>query len=265
MRGWTSCCTTCSAGPAPAPPVRAWPGRPGTATPTSWATSWETSWCPGDALTGPGPGAPRWDRALAAHQCGVPGLDHVVDEREPLVERKEGRLHRVHGEPLQVGPPVAERVHQGGHLRRHRAAAHQPVVRVDRDSEVQPPQQADRVAGDRLRRAGLHVRGRAHLQGDSLVPDVRGEPPQLDPAVVVHGDVVDNAYTMAEPVGATPLDRLPDRGQPERLAGVDGEVEVFPLQVLERVQMPGGWVARLRAGDVEADHAHVPVAHRQLG
>ena len=59
--------------------------------------------------------------------------------------------------------------------------------------------------------------------------------------------------------------RLPDRRQPERLARVDGEVEVLPLQVLEGVQVPGGRVAGLGAGDVEADHAAVAVAHRELG
>ena len=78
-------------------------------------------------------------------------------------------------------------------------------------------------------------------------------------------DVVDDPHAVAEPVGAAPLERLPDRRQPERLAGVDGEVEVLPLQVLERVQVPGGRVAGLGAGDVEADHADVAVPHRQLG
>ena len=74
-----------------------------------------------------------------------------------------------------------------------------------------------------------------------------------------HGDVVDDPHAVAEPVGAAPLDRLPDRRQPERLAGVDGEVGVLALEVLERVQVPGGRVARLGAGDVEADHARVAV------
>jgi hypothetical protein len=61
------------------------------------------------------------------------------------------------------------------------------------------------------------------------------------------------------------LDRLPDRRQPERLAGVDGEVEVLPLQIFERVQVAGGRVARLGARDVEADHSDVAVAHGQFG
>ena len=57
---------------------------------------------------------------------------------------------------------------------------------------------------------------------------------------------------MAEPVGAAPLDGLPDRRQAERLAGVDGEVGVLALEVLERVEVAGGREAGLGAGDVEA-------------
>ena len=39
----------------------------------------------------------------------------------------------------------------------------------------------------------------------------------------------------------------------------------LPLQVLERVQVPGGRVPGLRPGDVDADHADVPEPDRQLG
>ncbi len=131
-------------------------------------------------------------------------------------------------------PVVAERLGQQRHLPAHRRPAHQPVVGVDGDPELQAAQQPDRVLGDRLRRAGLDVGRRAHLQRDALVADVLREPAE-PPA---GRDVVDDAHAVAEPVGAAPLDRLPDGRQPERLAGVDGEVEVLAAQVLERVQVP---------------------------
>ena len=113
--------------------------------------------------------------------------------------------------------------------------------------------------------AGLHVGGRAHLQRDPLVADVRREPAELGRAVVGDGDVVDDPHAVAEPVGAAPLDRLPDRRQPEGLAGVDGEVGVLALEVLEGVEVPGGRVAGLGAGDVEADDAAVAPGDGQLG
>ena len=119
------------------------------------------------------------------------------------------------------------------------------------------------MLGDRRGGPGLDVGGRAHLERDPLVADVRREPAELDAPVLGHGDVVDDPDAVTEPVGAAPLDRLPDRRQAERLAGVDGEVEVLALEVLERVEVPGGRVARLRAGDVEAGDPAVPPGHRE--
>jgi len=81
----------------------------------------------------------------------------------------------------------------------------------------------------------------------------------------VHGDVVDDADAVAEPLGAAPLQRLPDRRQPERLARVDRDVEVLPRHVLERVEVAGRRAAGLGAGDVEPDHADIAVPHRKLG
>src|SRR5665647_2474186 len=70
---------------------------------------------------------------------------------------------------------------------------------------------------------------------------------------------------MTEPVGSAPLDRLPDAGQPEGLAGVDGEVGVLAAEVLERIEVPGGWETGLGAGDVETDDAVVAIAHDESG
>src|SRR5262249_62346294 len=109
-------------------------------------------------------------------------------------------------------------------------------------------------------RDGLHIGGRAHLQRDSLVPDVGREASELDRSVHVlaNGYVIDDPYAVAEAIGATPLDCLPNRGEPERLAGVDGEVEVLPLHVLERVEVAGRRIASLRARDVDTHHARAP-------
>ena len=54
-------------------------------------------------------------------------------------------------------------------------------------------------------------------------------------------------------------------GCAEGLAGVDGEVAVLALEVLERVEVAGRWVARLGPGDVEAHDAPVAVRDDELG
>ena len=64
--------------------------------------------------------------------------------------------------------------------------------------------------------------------------------PELGRAVWSHDDVVDDPDAVAEPLGAAPLKRLPDRGQSEALAGVDGDVEVLALDQLEGVEVACG-------------------------
>src|SRR5690606_41334241 len=76
---------------------------------------------------------------------------------------------------------------------------------------------------------------------------------------------VEDAYPVPEPVGPAPRQRLPDGRQPERLAGVDGEVRVLALEVFERVEMTRRREPRLGAGDVEPDDAGFPMRHDQLG
>ena len=121
------------------------------------------------------------------------------------------------------------------------------------------------MLGDRRRGPGLHVGRRAHLERDAAVPDVAGQPAQRHGAVGGDADVVDDPDPVPEALGPAPLQRLPDGGQAEPLAGVDGDVEVLPRHVLEGVQVPAGRAARLGARDVEPDHALVPVTHRELG
>ncbi len=55
------------------------------------------------------------------------------------------------------------------------------------------------------------------------------------------------------------------RRQTEALAGVDREVEVLSRDEVEGVEVAGRRVPGLRPGDVEPDHAFVPMPHRQLG
>ena len=80
-------------------------------------------------------------------------------------------------------------------------------------------------ASDR-RGAGVHVRRRAHLQRHPPVADEAGQPAEHDLAVGADLDVVDDPHAVAEPLRPAELERLPDRRQPERLAGVDRDVVV---------------------------------------
>ena len=84
-------------------------------------------------------------------------------------------------------------------------------------------------------------------------------------AVGRDGDVVDDPHAVAEALGVAPLERLPDRRQAEGLPGVEGRVEVLPLDKLESVEVLRRRVPRLGPGDVEPGDALVAVAHGELG
>ena len=157
----------------------------------------------------------REDARRLGAEARVARLHDLVDEAESLVERRERALHRVDRQPLHLAQADPERLVEGRELARQRHAAHQPVVRVDRDAEPQPAKQVDRVLGDRGRRACVDVRGRTHLERDAAVADEGRQPTELDGPVVAHGDVVDDPHAMPEPLRATELERLPDRWQPE--------------------------------------------------
>ena len=117
----------------------------------------------------------------------------------------------------------------------------------------------------RWRRAGVHVRRRAHLERDAAVAHVGGQPAEL--VLAVGADVMSS--TMRTP--------WPSRSAPHHCSAsqIDGRPNASPAWMvawkfsrcdeLERVEVAGRRVAGLGAGDVEADHARVAPAHGQLG
>src|SRR3954469_25067163 len=78
-------------------------------------------------------------------------------------------------------------------------------------------------------------------------------------------DIVFDTASMTESLGATELERFPDRWRAERLPGVDRDVEVLAANTVEGVEVAGRPVALFGTGDVEADHAGVAPADRTLG
>ena len=72
-------------------------------------------------------------------------------------------------------------------------------------------------------------------------------------------------HPVPEPFGTAPLQGLPDGRKPEGLAGMDGGVEVLPLDKRESLEVESGRITRLGPGHVEAGHPNVAVPHGQLG
>ena len=118
---------------------------------------------------------------------------------------------------------------------------------------------------DRSRGARVHVRARAHLERHAPVADERRQPAKLHRAVIADVDVVDDADAVAQPLGAAELERLPDRRETERLAGVDRDVEVLATNAVEGVEVTRRPIPLLGTGDVEADHAGITPTNRTFG
>src|SRR3546814_4461441 len=95
-------------------------------------------------------------------------------------------------------------------------------------SDLEEP---DRVLGDRVAHAGVHVGRGAHLERDSPVADEAGEATEGCPPVGVDGDVVDDANSVAEALGAAELHGLPAGGEAEGLTGGGRTVEVLGGEV----------------------------------
>src|SRR6202142_2100186 len=109
---------------------------------------------------------------------------------------------------------------------------------------------------DRGRRTGVDVRGRTQLQRNPPVADIGGETAEQRTAVRIEADVIDDPDAVAEPFGPQ-VERLADQRQAIAFAGVQGEVEAGRDEAPEDVGEAARRIARLRTGDVEADHAGV--------
>ena len=119
--------------------------------------------------------------------------------------------------------------------RRHRDAAHQPVVGVDGDPEAEPPQEVDRVLRDRRRAAPVWTFDVGHISSGTRRSrtNAASRPRSTEPS---SRTVMSSTIRTPWPSRSAPheLERLPDRRQPERLAGMDRDVEVLAPDVARR-------------------------------
>ncbi len=122
----------------------------------------------------------------------------------------------------------------------HGRIAHQSVVGIERHAELVLVVQPEGVFFDPLDRPGVDVAGETDLEGEAFVEHVLGEIPHPDdllPVAFVQTDVLDQVCCMADPVRPAPLDRLPDALLAKGLTGMHRDIEVFPLNVVEGIDV----------------------------
>ena len=93
-----------------------------------------------------------------------------------------------------------------------------------------------------------------------------GEVAEFDDfAVFGDGDVFDEASAVADAVRAAVLNGLPDGFFSEAFAGVNGDVEILALDIVEGVDVFFGRVAALFTGEIETDDAALAEVDGELG
>src|SRR2546430_44925 len=188
-----------------------------------------------------------------------PGLDRVVDDREPLVVADECGLHGVDRELLHFREAQVCDVAEAAEFLRERDVRHEAIVGVHRHPETLLKKLADGMRLERRRRAGVDVAGGTELERDTLVAHIGGERSKARDTAGLDGHVLDKPYPVSDAVRAADLQRLPDGARTEALAGVDGDREVLAVAQLERVEVLLRRMPCLLARDVEADDALVAI------
>ena len=89
--------------------------------------------------------------------------------------------------------------------------AHQSIVGVERNAEFLLIENLEGMLRQTWRGAGVDIAEQAKLQRDSFVEHVLRKVAQLYRLAIYHGDVVDQARAVPNPVRPAILDRLPDR------------------------------------------------------
>ena len=93
----------------------------------------------------------------------------------------------------------------------------------------------------------------ADFQRDPLVENVLGQVAQFHGLAIRYGDILDQPGSVADAMSPAILDGLPDRFFSKALTGVNGDVEILALNVMESVDMLFGWIAALFSSEVEPD------------
>ena len=112
-----------------------------------------------------------------------------------------------------------------------------------------------------LYRSRMYVARETNLQRYPLVENVSGERTHAGNVSIFDFHVLDEPCCMAYPMSTTPLDCLPDGFFAEAFARVNRDIEVFPLDVMERIHMLLGRISTLLARKIESDYSVRPKSH----
>src|ERR1700733_1143121 len=149
----------------------------------------------------------------------------------------KGALHGIDGELLKIVQSQAEGFGSCFELAAHAGIAHQAIVGVQSDSELFLIENLERVLGQAWGSASMHIADQADLNRNPLIENILREIAELHDFSFRHGNIIDQPCSVANAVRSAVLDSLPDRFLPIALPGVNRDVEILALNVVERVHV----------------------------
>ena len=172
-----------------------------------------------------------------------------------LLVRQERALHCIDRDPLKVVQREPKCFCGCLKLLAHGGAAHQAVVRVQRDAELLLIENFERMLRQTGRGAGVNVAQQANLEGDALVEDVLSQVAQLHCFAVHDGNIIDQPRAVPDAVRPAILNRLPDRFFSVPFAGVNRDVEVLALDVMKSIHVLLCGIPAFFSRKIKAHHA----------
>ena len=109
--------------------------------------------------------------------------------------------------------------------------AHEPISGIQSDSKPVPLKNTKWMLLDGSNRARMKITRKADLERNSLIENILGKRAHAEYVSIFNLHIFDEPRGVSYPVGAAPLNGLPDRFLSETFAGVDRDIEVFSLYI----------------------------------
>src|SRR5438067_8846564 len=168
-----------------------------------------------------------------AADLGVARLDYGVDEIATAVVGKKGALHRVDGDFLKVLQGQTKSILGSFEFLGHGGVAHQAVVGVQCYAKFLLIENFKGMLGKAAGGAGMNIADQANFQRNPFVENVLREVAQFHRLTVHDGNVIDQPRPVSDAMRSAVLNGLPNRFLTEPLAGMNGDVEILPLNIVK--------------------------------
>ena len=110
----------------------------------------------------------------------------------------------------------------------------------------------------------VYIAGKTNFEWNTLVEYILSKCSHTHHFTFLHTHIFDKPRCMSDAMCTAPLNCLPNGFFSKRLTCMDGNVKIFPLDVLECIHMFLWRITAFFAGKIEPNHSAIPEINRQL-